>query len=301
MIVETVGVGQADVEIVRLAHTTIVVSVPGHGRRHPGDQGRPAGGRRPARGEQGRPAGLGQGGHRAARDAHPGRPARRDRLGHPGARHRGAHAAWACRSWPTRSSSTRRGCASRASWSGASALRRRRRIRSIAKELVVAHTEDPSAREHFDELVTEVAARRSDPAQRRPQSDRGTDQPRPSPGEDVMTMSSTDATKLIEDAVREQVEQELRDWEGGELAEFLSARAREQAGGPVPHRLAAAGPSASTRPPTWRTPPGRTSAFPAATRSPAAPTPRCTAAAPGRCARSPASERPTRPTSASST
>ena len=37
-----------------------------------------------------------------------------------------------------------------------------------------------------------------------------------------MTMSSTDATKLIEDAVREQVEQELRDWEGGELAEFLS-------------------------------------------------------------------------------
>ena len=37
-----------------------------------------------------------------------------------------------------------------------------------------------------------------------------------------MTMSSTDATKLIEDAVRDQVEQELRDWEGGELAEFLS-------------------------------------------------------------------------------
>ena len=37
------------------------------------------------------------------------------------------------------------------------------RIRSIAKELVMAHTEDPSAREHFDELVTEVAARRSDP------------------------------------------------------------------------------------------------------------------------------------------
>jgi methylmalonyl-CoA mutase N-terminal domain/subunit len=37
-----------------------------------------------------------------------------------------------------------------------------------------------------------------------------------------MTMSSTEATKLIEDAVREQVEQELRDWEGGELAEFLT-------------------------------------------------------------------------------
>jgi 2-hydroxyisobutanoyl-CoA mutase large subunit len=36
-----------------------------------------------------------------------------------------------------------------------------------------------------------------------------------------MTMSSTEATKLIEDAVREQVEQELRDWEGGELADFL--------------------------------------------------------------------------------
>ena len=66
------------------------------------------------------------------------------------------------------------------------------------------------------------------PAQRRPQSDRGTDQPRPSPGEDVMTMSSTEATKLIEDAVREQVEQELRDWEGDELAD-VPQRARPRA------------------------------------------------------------------------
>ena len=57
-----------------------------------------------------------------------------------------------------------------------------------------------------------------------------------------MTMSSTEATKLIEDAVREQVEQELRDWEGGELADFLT-RAPESAGGPVPHRLAAARPA----------------------------------------------------------
>ena len=45
------------------------------------------------------------------------------------------------------------------------------RIRSIAKELVMAHPEDPSAREHFDELVTEVAARRSDPHSAAAQSD----------------------------------------------------------------------------------------------------------------------------------
>jgi methylmalonyl-CoA mutase cobalamin-binding domain/chain len=37
-----------------------------------------------------------------------------------------------------------------------------------------------------------------------------------------MSTDTTEATKLIEDAVRAQVEQELRDWEGNELAAFIS-------------------------------------------------------------------------------
>ncbi len=40
ILVETVGVGQDEIEVVRTADVVAVVLVPGHGRRHPGDQGR---------------------------------------------------------------------------------------------------------------------------------------------------------------------------------------------------------------------------------------------------------------------
>ena len=300
VIVETVGVGQADVEIVRLAHTTIVVSVPGMGDDI-----------------QAIKAGLLE-----VADLHVVNKADRpdsdkvvtELLSMLTLGDLPDETGWAIPVLATEALTSvgvpelADSLEQHAAWLRESGELERRerlaaagRIRSIAKELVVAHTEDPSAREHFDELVTEVAARRSDPHSAAAQSDRGTDQPRPSPGEDVMTMSSTEATKLIEDAVREQVEQELRDWEGGELAEFLG-RARPRASRRTSTSPARGCPSgASTRPPTWRTPPGRTSAFPAATRSPAAPIRPCTAAAPGRCARSPASAPRTRPTSASST
>jgi LAO/AO transport system kinase len=162
IIVETVGVGQADVEIVRIAHTTIVVSVPGLGDDI-----------------QAIKAGLLE-----VADLHVVNKADRpdsdkvvaellsmltlgelpDETGWPIpvlattaldgtgiaelADTLERHAAWLRES----------GELERRERSAAAA-----RIRSIAKELVVAHTEDPSARDRFDELVTEVAARRSDP------------------------------------------------------------------------------------------------------------------------------------------
>ena len=55
VLVETVGVGQAEVEVASLADTTLVLLAPGHGRRDPGGEGRHPRGRRRLRGEQGRP------------------------------------------------------------------------------------------------------------------------------------------------------------------------------------------------------------------------------------------------------
>ena len=55
ILVETVGVGQSEVEIAALADTTVVLLAPGHGRRHPGGEGRHPGDRRRLRGQQGRP------------------------------------------------------------------------------------------------------------------------------------------------------------------------------------------------------------------------------------------------------
>ena len=57
VVVETVGVGQSEVEVAGLADTTLVLLAPGHGRRHPGRQGRDPRGRRPLRRQQGRPRG----------------------------------------------------------------------------------------------------------------------------------------------------------------------------------------------------------------------------------------------------
>ena len=40
VLIETVGVGQSELEIASLADTTLVLVAPGHGRRHPGGEGR---------------------------------------------------------------------------------------------------------------------------------------------------------------------------------------------------------------------------------------------------------------------
>ena len=56
VLVETVGVGQQEVEVAAATDTTVVVVNPGLGGRHPGQQGRAAGDRRPVRDQQGRPA-----------------------------------------------------------------------------------------------------------------------------------------------------------------------------------------------------------------------------------------------------
>ena len=57
ILVETVGVGQDEVEIVGAADVSVVVLVPGPGRRGAGAEGRHHGDRRRVRGEQGRPRG----------------------------------------------------------------------------------------------------------------------------------------------------------------------------------------------------------------------------------------------------
>ena len=57
VMVETVGVGQDEVEIARLADVTMVVLVPGHGRRRAGDQSGYHGDRRRVRHQQSRSAG----------------------------------------------------------------------------------------------------------------------------------------------------------------------------------------------------------------------------------------------------
>ena len=56
VLLETVGVGQVEVEVVGQADTTLVVVNPGLGRRGAGEQGRAHGDRRRLRGQQGRPA-----------------------------------------------------------------------------------------------------------------------------------------------------------------------------------------------------------------------------------------------------
>ena len=61
VIVETVGVGQMEVEIASAADTTVVVVTPGLGRLHAGQQGRPARGGRRVRHQQGGPAGRARG------------------------------------------------------------------------------------------------------------------------------------------------------------------------------------------------------------------------------------------------
>ncbi len=40
VLLETVGVGQSEVEVAGTADTTLVLLAPGHGRRHPGGEGR---------------------------------------------------------------------------------------------------------------------------------------------------------------------------------------------------------------------------------------------------------------------
>ena len=55
VLVETVGVGQSEIEVVALADTTVVLLAPGMGDGDPGGEGRDPRDRRRVRGEQGRP------------------------------------------------------------------------------------------------------------------------------------------------------------------------------------------------------------------------------------------------------
>ena len=55
VLLETVGVGQSEIEVADQADTTLVLLAPGHGRRGAGGQGRHPGDRRHLRGEQERP------------------------------------------------------------------------------------------------------------------------------------------------------------------------------------------------------------------------------------------------------
>ena len=73
VLVETVGVGQSEVEIASQADTSVVLLAPGHGRRHPGRQGGNPGDRRRLRGQQGRPGRRRRHRPRAQPHAGPGR------------------------------------------------------------------------------------------------------------------------------------------------------------------------------------------------------------------------------------
>ena len=72
VMIETVGVGQDEVEIARLAHVTVVVLVPGTGDDVQAHQSRHHGDRRRLRDQQSRSAGRRRTGTRDSRNAKPG-------------------------------------------------------------------------------------------------------------------------------------------------------------------------------------------------------------------------------------
>ena len=76
VMIETVGVGQDEVDIVTLADVTVVVLVPGHGRRRADHQGRNHGDRRRLRDQQVGPRRRRAGGARDSRHAIAGHCAR---------------------------------------------------------------------------------------------------------------------------------------------------------------------------------------------------------------------------------
>ena len=119
ILVETVGVGQSEVEIAGLADTTLVLLAPGHGRRHPGREGRDPRDRRRLRRQQGRPRRRRPGPPRPALDARAGRAAR-GRLAAADREDRRARRARASTRWSPRSTSTAPG------WSRRGELERRR-------------------------------------------------------------------------------------------------------------------------------------------------------------------------------
>ena len=76
ILVETVGVGQSEVEIAGAGRHHAGADRARHGRRHPGGEGRHPRDRRPLRRQQGRPRRRRPGAPRAALDARARRPAR---------------------------------------------------------------------------------------------------------------------------------------------------------------------------------------------------------------------------------
>ena len=130
VLIETVGVGQSEIEIVALADTTVVLLAPGCRGRGAGGQGRPARGGRRVRGEQGRPGrrrpdragsasdvvagcGPGRGGGRAG-----GPPAGGFRCSARWPREARACPNWSTSSTPTGAGWTLPGSGSAAGWPG---------------------------------------------------------------------------------------------------------------------------------------------------------------------------------------
>ena len=88
VLIETVGVGQSELDIARTADTSLVVLVPGIGRLDPDAEGGADGDRRHLRREQGGPAGRRSAAQRARADARPAH--RRDDEERAGAPRRGS-------------------------------------------------------------------------------------------------------------------------------------------------------------------------------------------------------------------
>ena len=162
VIVETVGVGQSEVEIAGLADTTVVLMAPGPRRRDPGRQGRDPRDRRRLRRQQGRPRRRRAGTPRAALDDRAGRPARG-----------WLEAADRARPWPSRAAASTRWCREldrHRAWleeSGELARRRTRRAREEIEAIAVTALRDRWENVHghddLDALAEAVVAGEKDP------------------------------------------------------------------------------------------------------------------------------------------
>ena len=161
VLVETVGVGQSEVEIAGLADTTLVLLAPGHGRRHPGGEGRDPRDRRRLRRQQGRPRRRRPGPPRPALDARAGRAAR-GRLEAADRQDRRAARARASTRWSTEIDQHR-------AWLESSRRARQRRrtrrardeIEAIAVTALRERWGDVHERAELDDLAAAVVARAS--------------------------------------------------------------------------------------------------------------------------------------------
>ena len=162
ILIETVGVGQAEVEIASLADTHPGRRRAGHGRLDPGGQGRHPGDRRHLRGEQERPArrpggGPGPAHHAGDGGLRPGGLEAADRLHHGRRRGEASTTSWppwtgTPTGWPSRASGDRR---------------RRARAREEISAIAVAELRQRlgglPGESRLDDLAGQVAAGKLDP------------------------------------------------------------------------------------------------------------------------------------------